>query len=381
MWTKNSALEHLERNYDNFQSPISQGTAKVIYEYYDKVLPYTNIHNFLKSRDTYTSFRESRRSAKSWNRVMVHQPRQLIEMDLIVLDEALKKANNNTAYIACFIDVFTKKLFAVGLKKKSAESMNRAFLKVFQQMRKGGKIWTVASDLGKEYINATFQATLKDLDIKLKHFQALTKAPHVERVQRTLQVLIGKFIRETNSLKFIHALPSLVAIYNSRFHSSIGMAPNEAELNHNWPLLLERNELKYSKKKKYKPGIALNSLVRIETTGKFKRIYKPQNTDIVFEVIKIDTKFKRPLYTLRNLTGENRDHSGKYHEHELTELHPSMYFRVKDTKDVKNGYKECTFHGLPEDITMVVKNKPRLKGSRLQPLQQFIIEEGEEGED
>ena len=133
VWTKKSALEDLGKNYDNFQSPISQATAKVIYEHYEKVLPYKAIHNFLKSRDVYTSFRESRRSAKSWNSVKVYQPRQLIEMDLIVLDDALKKANNNTGYIATFIDAFTKKLFAVGLKKKTAANMNRAFLKVFQE--------------------------------------------------------------------------------------------------------------------------------------------------------------------------------------------------------------------------------------------------------
>ena len=77
-WNKNTALEHLEANFTNSESPVYQLGAHALHKYYQKVLSYKELYNFLRSHDTYTAFREIKTSKKN-NPVYVYKPRQVLK--------------------------------------------------------------------------------------------------------------------------------------------------------------------------------------------------------------------------------------------------------------------------------------------------------------
>ena len=67
---------------------------------------------------------------------------------------------------------------------------------------------------------------LCDRDIYHQVSRNELKANYAERVIRTLKKKIYKYLYHNKTLKYIDALPNLVAGYNSSFHSSIKQAPN-----------------------------------------------------------------------------------------------------------------------------------------------------------
>ena len=368
-WTKESALQHLTDNYNKLNSPVAFAGSKAIWNFYNGALSYSDIYNFLHSTDSFTSFRETK-TPKTWNPVFCRRPREIIEADLVILDKDLAKENDDTKNLAVFVDAFTKKAWILPMKNKTAATMKKTFLKAFKEIRKGGKIQTFSCDKGSEFKNAIFLEMLKKKNIQMKHHKSLGKSPNVERLNRTFETILSRYLRENNTKKFLHVLPRLQALYNSRFHSSIQTTPNTAEKPFYWPKILAINELKYSKIRKSKPKFRLNDLVRIfREKSKFLRIYKSQMTDEIFQICEIFDNFRKPLYGIKDLKGERVD--GRWHQWELTLVHYHSLFTVRDYKKVSKGVAECTFVGLPDDITLQVKHTSSLKQSRHKPLLQF----------
>ena len=78
-----------------------------------------------------------------------------------------------------------------------------------------GKVESIGSDRGKEFVNKKMKKFLFDSNIELKNPYTYTHAPFVERVQSTLQNLIYKHITRTMNLKFYDKLQDIIKTYNT----------------------------------------------------------------------------------------------------------------------------------------------------------------------
>ena len=76
------------------------------------------------------------------------------------------------------------------------------------------------TDQGKAIYNQHVQQLLDQYDIHHYSAQGKPKAVVAERFNRTLKELTYKCMTAHNTLKYLDALPELLARYNQRIHSS-----------------------------------------------------------------------------------------------------------------------------------------------------------------
>ena len=71
---------------------------------------------------------------------------------------SLSKYDINYKFILTVTDIFTKRAWAIPLKKKSGLSITNAFISILSEGRKPEKLWV---DRGSEFYNKTFKSLLK----------------------------------------------------------------------------------------------------------------------------------------------------------------------------------------------------------------------------
>ena len=86
----------------------------------------------------------------------------------------------------------------------------------------------VQSDKGTEFLNSTFQSTLRRHGIKFYTSENEdVKASVVERFNRTLKQKMYRYFTAKRTRRYVDVLPDLVHSYNNTYHRSIGMAPSK----------------------------------------------------------------------------------------------------------------------------------------------------------
>ena len=160
-----------------------------------------------------------------------------------------------------------------------------------------------------------------------------TKAPHVERFQRSFQSLIYRFLTERQTMRYIDELPGLLSTYNKRGHRSLAyMTPEEAELPKNQGRVLIAVNDNYSKivAKKQKPKFSVGETVRIsKLRHKMLRGYQEQFKEEYFKIISVSKRLPIPMFGLQSLeTGEMID--GNFYASELQRIGPDSVFKIRE---------------------------------------------------
>ena len=167
------------------------------------------------------------------------------------------------------------------------------------------KLWV---DKGTEY-GGTFKKFCKEKSIEVYSTMSETKAAFAERAIQSLKHIIYRYI-EDHGEKFINKLPQFVSTMNCRINRSIGKSPRDVK-NTDFLSILYNKPLTRYKKLKFKVG----DRVRISKNDiPFRKGYKPQFTDEIFEISAVSTK-KPPTYIIKDLDKE--EILGKFYEKEL----------------------------------------------------------------
>ena len=161
---------------------------------------------------------------------------------------------------------------------------------------------------------------LRERKIKLINPYTSTHAHFVERVQRTLQDIIFKYITSKMNYKFYDKLQDFVKTYNNRRHRSTKLSPNEGDKKENSLHIQKMQEdyrakIKPTKKVKFKVG----DRVRIALSkGKFSRGYERKSKEEVFKIAEVSKKLPQVLYTITSLNGDAV--IGKFYQGQLTKV-------------------------------------------------------------
>jgi hypothetical protein len=183
---------------------------------------------------------------------------------------SLAKANNNYKYILTVIDIFSKYAWAVPVKTKTGLEITNAFEKIFKN-RQPRKLQT---DKGTEFINRNTQQLFNNKGIHWFATENETKAQIVERFNRTLKERMYKYFTAQNTRRWIDVLEKLVKNYNTSYHSSIKMTPEQASIPENEGGV--RDNLYSSVPKFTKSSLNVGDNVRISKyKGKFRKGYTP----------------------------------------------------------------------------------------------------------
>jgi hypothetical protein len=146
------------------------------------------------------------------------------------------KDNDGYAYLFVVIDLFSRYCWVIPQKDLSAKTTWAAFDSILKSGRSPQKLWT---DGGSSFLNV-FAKNCAAKGIELYKTYGTHKVAVVERLNRTIGEAVYKKLTELNSKQWIDVLPSVVAAYNSKKHSSTGMTPIEASKKKNEETLFQK---------------------------------------------------------------------------------------------------------------------------------------------
>ena len=163
------------------------------------------------------------------------------------------------------------------------------------------------------------------------------KASYAERINRSLQERLYKYMYEHQTLRYVDILPDIINSYNSTIHSTTGMAPKDVANSHAlyekvyMPLVL-----KQARPPKFKYSV--DDAVRISYERMpFTRGYDQHYSEEIYK-IQYRIPSKPPRYRLTDLNGE--EIKGSFYEEELqkADISPDTVFKI--SKVHKNRKKK-----------------------------------------
>jgi hypothetical protein len=288
-------------NYRTPGHPTSFGGIQTIYKYYGKEIPIKKIREIMKHSNTYTLHKESRRTQR--NPYYIYHKRQQFQIDLIDVQE-LSMFNEGINFLLTCIDVFTKKAFVRVCKNKSAREVVAKFSSIVEE---GGAPETLISDKGSEIKNRLFKKFCSDREIRQIYPENEVHAAIVERFNKTIQMLIYKYLTEKETNRYIDNLQQFVSTYNLRFHRSIGMTPNEAELteNHGKVFMKVDEKIRKANKNRKSAVFQIGDKVRLKRLKRvFDRSYLSKYSEEIFTVSEIKDNLAIITYKLKDLLDE-----------------------------------------------------------------------------
>ena len=143
--------------------------------------------------------------------------------DLIDM-QAFSKYNNGIQYLLNVIDIFSKFVWIIPLKRKTGQAVANAFSRILKE-RRPSKTWI---DKGREFYNKDVQKLVELYSTKNEE-----KSCVIERFNRIIKEKMFKYFSANYTRKFVDVLDLLVDQYNNTIFLSIKMTPKEASRKEN----------------------------------------------------------------------------------------------------------------------------------------------------
>lgn len=349
----------LKRVYETVESPNSYGGVNALLRNarkIDKSISRSIVEEFLEDQPSYTLHRITRRRFAR-RKILSPRPKVIASCDLADMS-GLARHNNGYRYILVVIDVFSRFLKAVPVKKKDGATMVKALKLVLENDSFKG-VSRLNSDEGKEFYNRHVQEYLGGRNIKLYSVHSREiKASLAERVIRTIKGKIYRYLTHNNTLSYIKALKGIVASYNNSQHRGLGGKRTPSDVHG----LTEEEDIRRQFTRMYintrgiqktiRRNLDIGRAVRIADESRnapFRRGFTVQNTYEIFKIKRIDESQHPVAYYLEDLNGEEIE--GIFYREELIPVKlPDLYdVTVIRKKKVKGNVKYLVkWKGYPE---------------------------------
>ena len=318
----------LSKLYYDTKSNVSYSSIDRLFQAARKLVPgltLRNVKDWLKTQHTYTLHKPFKRKyARS--KYFVTDTDKLWQIDLADMT-MISDVNDGYSYILTCVDVFSKYAWVEPVIRKTGNDVTIAFKNILRSGRKPEKL---QSDMGKEFLNKTFQELLKKEDIKFYTCSNPDiKCSIIERFNRTIKSKLWKYFSKSRSYRYIDVLNDFVSGYNHSKHRSIKMTPAEASKSENHQEVYHNlyHDIRFKGKANFKRG----DIVRIsKAKGIFENGYLPNWSEEVFRIRK-PVNSSPPKYFLEDLMAEPV--KGGFYEQELQGVpEPSSYWIEKVIK-------------------------------------------------
>lgn len=282
-------------------------------------ISYEKARKVLEELETYVTHREYKRPS-AFNPYFVYRRRELVQADLIDIRQ-LARANGGVKYLLLLIDCFSRKVWLFPLVRKSAAQMVEALTRWLDDIGPPAPR-VFSTDEGLEFRNNPVLALLRARGVDPQIATGTCKAAMAERANKTIQILIYKYLTENRTGTYIDKLDSLVASYNRRPHRSLAdMTPNAADTRRNEERVRGIHAQRYARVSRKRVRFRLGQRVRIKLESKAlsrqSRAYHEQFKDEVFVIRRINRRLPIPLYHLKSAE-TNEPVEGGFYSNELT---------------------------------------------------------------
>lgn len=295
-------------------------------------LPKRRVVEWLRAQDTYTLHKPARKRFPR-NRYAVFGPHELWQADLNDM-RGLSQHNDGVNYLLTVVDVFSKWLYAIPLKRKSGQEVAAAFERLFAEATPR----CLQTDKGTEFIGAAVKRVFKEHNVTYVTTQNPDiKAAVVERVNRTLKTRMWRYLTYKNTYRYIDVLDQLVDAYNHSPHKSLGGGFRPVDVNRGGEVVFKVWRHMYGtiprrRKPKFQPG----DTVRIaKEKGTFAKGYETNWSKELFVVDHEYGSHPLPLYVLRDLNGTLLE--GRFYELEMQKVTvaPDRLYEIDKIVDTK----------------------------------------------
>lgn len=290
-------LRVIRRNYKLPHHPTSFSGLKRLKNFYN--ISDRESKRILSKIDSYSLHRETKKP-KYRNPFFVYEKREQVQIDLIDIS-GLHQSNFGVKYLLTAIDLFTKYLVCLPMKRKDAETSKNVIWNMLTKMTPHPK--KIMSDRGTEFTNRKVKDLFEEYNIQHILPDSDMKCVVVERVNKTIQNKIYHYLTAHYTDRYLPVLQDLVESYNNAIHRTIQMSPIDAENPLNHLKVADRLNEHYTNifEKKKSVKFAVGDIVRISMIkSKFHRSYQEQQKENFYEIDEINTKMPIPLYYLKD---------------------------------------------------------------------------------
>lgn len=298
----------------------------------------------LEEVEGYTLHREFKQP-KYYNPYYVHGRREQAQADLVDVAR-LAADNDGVTFLLVLIDIMTKRMWVYPLQNKNGETMRAVMDRWLRSLRtKPEKLMT---DRGNEFTARRVQQVFRQHNVEWQPANGTLKASIAERVNKTLQILMYKYMTENETTRYLDKLPALVRTYNHRAHRTLeGMTPSEADKPRNEARLRAIFHSKYEKigrRRKVNLPFKVGDVVRIKSDPKkitaAARAYAQQFKGEYFRIVRINRTLPIALYYLRS--NDNDDYiEGGFYANELQRQRGDVYkIEAELGRRVRRGVRE-----------------------------------------
>lgn len=319
-----STRDELIQLYRTAGHPIAFSAPEKVYQFFKGRLTREFIQDALDHVDSYTLHREFKRP-NVYNPYYAYIRRKDFQADLIDI-AGLKDANDDTSYLNLVIDTFSRKIWIIPQKNKTGSTTRQAMEAWLSSIsRDSHPAKHLLTDNGKEYSNLDCRRLFRQFNVKHDTTQNVLKASIAERANKSVQILIYKYLTDKGEQRYIDILPSLVKTYNNRPHRSLeNHSPNFADKKTHELLIRSIHARRYAsrhkklgRKKKFKVG----DRVRVKTyatsgISTVRRAYLQQFKGELFTVESVNTTLPVPMFNIKSMDTEE-DIDGGFYSNEL----------------------------------------------------------------
>eukprot|EP00732_Lithocolla_globosa_P000082 Lithocolla_globosa_v1_NODE_15_length_10543_cov_26.361651.p2 type:complete len:342 gc:universal NODE_15_length_10543_cov_26.361651:2379-1354(-) len=264
-----------------FYNPLTGyvGSQKLYERLKDKGVTKNEIKDFLSRQEV---VQVNKKNTGKLGSFVPNHPLQQFQIDLVDIQN---KGLNKASFGLTCIDAFSKKAAVELMKNKTMGETVRAMKAVFERIGIPEQIYC---DEGSEFNNYMFRSLCKENEIDL--ILTLKHATMVERFNRTLKEMISKYLQTTKSKTITNILPKVVENYNTSYHSTIEMSPNDAAKKSNEFDVFKNIQEKATVKKR--PTLYVGDMVRVQLKEKsFKKGYSPKWSKSIHTVEKKEGRY------------------------------------------------------------------------------------------
>jgi hypothetical protein len=196
---------------------------------YNPKITLAQVKEFLKDNSIHQVFQKP---TKENTARRIHGKIGHYQADLTFLTR-YKAQNSNYHILLNVINVNTKYAYVVALKDKTQDTVLHALERIRQKSIIDGRpLKVLQTDNGKEFTNNKIITWMNVNNIKSQYCEKEDKKclGVGERFNRTIKLMIEKYLTSRNSNRWIDKLEDFVENYNSSYHSSIKKIPERLEI-------------------------------------------------------------------------------------------------------------------------------------------------------
>ena len=310
----NNSAEEILRNYRTPGHPVAFSSPGRVARHFG--ISKNEAKNILSRSDAYTLHREYKRPAV-YNAYFVYQRRGHAQSDLIDIRN-LSSQNDQVSYLLLFIMVWSRKIWVYPLASKHGKVVAEKTREWLMACDGVPSVLTV--DRGLEFWNQHVRAVLNEFNVDLQPADFTNKAAIAERVNKSYQILLYKFLTDRETLRYVDQLDGFTRTYNDRAHRTLqNMTPNQADLPENEVQVRGIHVARYAKVRRKKPTFKIGDMVRIKTetdrVSSSRRAYAEQFQGEYYRVMRVNRKLPIPMYYIMSLDTNEHIKGGFYSNH------------------------------------------------------------------